>query len=137
MQAINWTNFLLDDRSVKAIFGPSAPTLNRINLHEIILHRDGPTVVMRFDIQEFPVPAPKKWSSSGFNRVQLRLASLGVHLLNIKGLSTNMAADININRKNNFIHICVAGDTIHCEFTADFLLLESISAYRDDSLISR
>jgi hypothetical protein len=69
----DWTDLLVDPRTIRAIFGPTGPSLEGIELHAIELHRDGPTVTLRFDVAEFPADPPKKWLERECNRVWLKL----------------------------------------------------------------
>ena len=131
MTTTSWTDSLLDAAPVKAIFGPNLPTLAGIELHEINLHRDGPRVMLRFDLQDFPVHPPEKWSSAGFNRVQIRLLALGVQLLQVVGLQSNMKVDLSINKDGPLVRLCGDNGTIRFELIAEAVIVESISAYRD------
>ncbi|MDS4055332.1 MAG: Imm50 family immunity protein [Candidatus Accumulibacter sp.] len=131
MTTSNWTDSVLDAAPVRAIFGPSPPSLEGIDLHEINLHRDGPRVLLRFDLQDFPVHPPRKWAFAGFNRVQMRLIALGVQLLEIAGLQSNMKIDLSINKEGPLTRVCADNGTVRLELTAEFLIVDSISAYCD------
>jgi hypothetical protein len=39
----DWTELLIDPRTIRAIFGPTCPSLTGIELHKIELDRDGLT----------------------------------------------------------------------------------------------
>lgn len=133
MTTTSWIDLVLDAAPVKAVFGPNAPSLEGIDLHEINLHRDGPRVLLRFDLRDFPARAPQKWSSAGFNRVQIRLMALGVQLLKIAGLQSNMKTDLSIKKDGRLVRICADNGTVRFELTAESLVVESISAYCEGS----
>lgn len=133
MTTTNWTDSLLDAAPVKAIFGPNPPSLEGIDLHEINLHRDGPRALLRFDLQDFPVHPPRKWASAGFNRVQMRLIALGVQLLEIAGLQSNMKTDLSITKEGCLVRILADNGTVRLELTTESLIVENISAYREGS----
>jgi hypothetical protein len=46
--------------------------LDRVELHELILHRDGPRLQLRFDLPRFPDHPPSRWQA-GANTVQVTL----------------------------------------------------------------
>lgn len=133
MTTTNWTDSVLDAAPVKAIFGPNPPSLEGIDLHEINLHRDGPRVLLRFDLQDFPVHPPRKWASAGFNRVQMRFIALGVQLMEIAGLQSSMKTDLKINKEGRLVRICADNGAFRLKLTAESLIVESISAYCEGS----
>ncbi|UKA05131.1 immunity 50 family protein [Photobacterium damselae subsp. damselae] len=56
---MNWTKYLLDSNKIKAIFGDKIPSIEAIDLHEVLLNRDGPKVTFRFDLSDYPDNPPK------------------------------------------------------------------------------
>lgn len=126
-----WTDLLLDTGPIKAIFGSNCPTLEGVDLHEIDLLRDGPKVLLRFDLRDFPLDPPAKWASAGFNRVQIRLLAFEVRQLQIIGLNSEMKADINARRDGKLIHLSAESGIFRFDLRAEFLIVEGISAYRE------
>ena len=133
MTTTNWTESLLDAAPVKAIYGSNPPLLEGIDLHEINLHRDGPRVLLRFDLPNFPTHPPQKWASVGFNRVQIRLMALDVQLLEIAGLQSNMKIDLSIRKEGALVCIRADNGAVRLQLAAESLIVESISAYRESS----
>jgi hypothetical protein len=68
----DWTDLVDDPRAIRAIFAVTAPSLDQIELLEVVLHTDGPTAILRFNLAEFPIDPPKKWLERGCNTVQMR-----------------------------------------------------------------
>jgi hypothetical protein len=133
-KSTDWTNWVDNTAPVEALFGSALPGLDAIELHEIILHRDGPRVVLRFDLKDFPVLPPKKWSAAGFNRLQMRLLASGVQDLQIVGLLPQMKVDLSINKDGPLIYLCAENGAVRLELRADFVIVDSISAYCEKSL---
>lgn len=133
MTTLGWTDLVLDAAPVKAIFGSTTPSLEGVDLHEINFHRDGPRVLLRFDLQEFPVRPPRKWASAGFNRVQIRLMAVGVQRLEVSGLRPNMKTDLSINKEGHLFRIHADNGTVRLELTAQSLIVEGITAYLEGS----
>jgi hypothetical protein len=123
----NWTDLLLDAAPVKAIFGPKLPTLEAIDLHGILLHRDGPRVELWFNLQEFPEHPPKKWVD--FNRVQIQLVATSVQKLEIAGLQTNIKVDLSIYKDGPLIRLHADNGLVRFDIGAEFVSVQRISAY--------
>lgn len=130
MKAPNWTEFVLDARPIEAIFGANPPSLASVDLHEINLHRDGPRVLLRFDLREFPAKPPSKWSNSGFNRVQMNLLAGGVHRIEIAGFSSSQMVDLSMAKDGPLIHLRGQSEEVSLVLVAESVSIERISAYR-------
>jgi Immunity protein 50 len=129
----DWTQLLVDPRAVRAIFGETCPSLDGVELHEVVLDRDGPTVSLRFDLRDFPTDPPTKWREAGFNRVQVSLQAIGVRELDIRGLLTEPTLDLSTFRDCELVHVRGTTDGMLIDLAADFLAVtsDSVSAYLD------
>ena len=127
----DWTRFLADARTIDSIFGAEVPSLNNVDLHELVLHRDGPKALLRFDLAEFPRIPPAKWVAARYNRVQLRLAAI-VGNVSIEGWGTRCRLDVSIERVDGVIRMRADSHRIKISIDATALLLEAVSAYRDE-----
>jgi hypothetical protein len=126
----NWINTLADSKSIEAIFGKRIPPLDAVDLHEILVHRDGPRVVLRFELSAYPSPPPQKWQSQGYNRAQVKLMLIGVTSVQISGWSTNVVADIDLVRQSNAIRLTAKAASTNIQVVASTAMIESISGYR-------
>ncbi|MDH1262928.1 Imm50 family immunity protein [Pseudomonas sp. GD03944] len=124
-----WTEILVDATALRAVYGQDTPSLEGINLHSIEIERDGPSVLLRFDLRDFPKKPPKKWTISAFNRVQLSLLAVGVSELQINGLRSDCMINLEITKENGIIHIRSYHGAIKIDIKAEHLLLGSISSY--------
>lgn len=124
-----WTDLLMDAASIKAIYGAAIPMLDGIDLHEIILHRDGPNATLRFDLKFFPKTPPKKWLSAGFNRVQLQLLASDIEYLQIHGWQTDVGINIKIDKLDSRIRLHASNEKFSIDLVFHFLILKNISAY--------
>lgn len=127
----NWIELISNTASVRPIYGEIIPTLERVDLHEIVLHRDGPMVLLRFDLAEFPERPPSKWAASEFNRVQMKLLAAGVKELDISGLQTHCLLDLVISEDDSLIRIRADNGAVRLNIAAEEMLINGISAYRD------
>lgn len=126
-----WTQYVSEATGLAAVYSGTVPALERLNLHEVCLQRDGPSVLLRFDLNKFPVSPPKKWVSQGFNTVQISLRLLGVEDIRLSGWSSNCFIDINLTKIDGRIRLNTSNGPLLMEVTADLVLLNSISAYCD------
>ncbi len=132
----DWADVVLNAVSVKAIFGSDLPALDGVSIHEIVLHRDGPRVLLRFDLKAFPARPPAKWVAAGFNRVQVRLLAVGVHGLQITGLQSNIHVDIQISMEGSMIRMHGDNGTFRFDVVTESVIVDGISAYRDDEPVT-
>ena len=126
-----WTRFLVDARAIHSIYGAGDPPLTNVDLHELVLHRDGPKVVLRFDLADFPLAPPAKWAAARYNRLQLRLAAI-VSRVSIEGWGTRCRLDVAIERVDGVIRMQADNGTVKVAIEATALLLDAVSAYRDE-----
>ncbi|NIM40577.1 MAG: hypothetical protein GTN84_06170 [Hydrogenophaga sp.] len=127
----NWTDLLRDAAPIKAIYGLHLPTLEGIDLHEICLHRDGPRALLRFDLKDFPSFPPKKWSSSGFNRVQIRLCATDVQSVKLEGLGKNMVLDLAVVKDGARVRLRADNGVVRFDMRATSVFVETVSAYKE------
>lgn len=130
----NWISYLADASPVQAIFGADCPDLKLIELHELVLHRDGPRAVLRFDLKEFPNTPPKKWAAAGYNTVQVVLTAYLLEHISVHGWGTNGSINLKIQSDGNLVHLLGVGEAVKFEFIAAGLRADKISAYRDGEL---
>ncbi|ASW01025.1 Imm50 family immunity protein [Paraburkholderia aromaticivorans] len=81
----HWTDFLVDKRKVTFIYGEDFPSLDKVNVHDVTFHRDGPTVTFRIDLRDYPLSPPKNWVENKFNTVQIQLSCSGVRYSSLQG----------------------------------------------------
>lgn len=129
----NWIDLISNTASVRAIYGQVVPTFAHVDLHEVVLNRDGPRVLLRFNLAEFPDKPPPKWVASEFNRVQMKLLVVGVKELDISGLQTNCQLDLVLFREGSLIRIRADNGAVRLNIAADDVLVSDISAYRDSA----
>ena len=126
----DWLDVVVDARPIQAIYGERVPLLISVVLHEVSLHRDGPRVIVRFDLPEFPVNPPRKWVAQQFNVAQLKLIFDGIHDISLQGWSTNPVVDISIIRAGDRVKASVSSAAVQINIDCDAVLVSSISGYQ-------
>ena len=76
--------------------------INEIDIFDITIDREGPTVIITFDlIGELPDNPPPKWVK-GYNRCRCGINCRSVSAIKIEGISTNMPAKIKIDKNDHY-----------------------------------
>lgn len=112
-----------------AIYGQDVPSLHGVDFHGLELRRDGPALLLRFDLPDYPKHPPQKWAAE-FNRVQLRLLALGVRDFKMVGLQRSCRLAVGVVKNDEQIRLLGNGPGMPFEVSADHLLVDGVSAYR-------
>ncbi len=131
---MSWIDLVDRAEPIRAIFGTMVPQLEAVRLHEVILHQDGPTIFLRFDLAEFPEPAPVKWQKAAHNTVQVRLALDDVLETNVLGWTKNNIGRLSIEPRSPgamFVEFASSDSTVRV--VSKFVRIDRIDAYRDSS----
>ena len=128
----DWAELLDHPRTIRAIFGV-APSLDQVELHSILLDRDGPSATLDIELAEaeFPGDPPEKWREAGFNRA-VGLKYGGIRELDIRGLETGPIFDLKIERVGELFRVWGGTEQMSVDITADFLAIpsDSVSAFQ-------
>lgn len=81
----HWFELLVNSQSIKSIYGDETPSLKNVDVHSLLLHRDGPKLSMKFNLNEYPSSPPKKWNAQEFNTVQIVLSFLDLKSVEMSG----------------------------------------------------
>jgi len=126
----SWTDLLIDNRKIAAIFTSEEPSLCGVDLHDIVFHRDRPKITLRFNVVSYPSEPPKKWVVQKFNTVQLQLTALDVKEVKLSGWEkTNYVLDIKISAGRGFVTISAQDDIFYLYIKSAFLDISSITEY--------
>ncbi|NKI45026.1 Imm50 family immunity protein [Streptomyces physcomitrii] len=106
------------------------PSLSGVSLHEVRLVRDGPSLILRFDLKRPPQNPPTKWITKEFNTVQLEITLGGIHEVRLDGFATTTRADISLT-KPDLVTLKVNSEGVKISATADTAFLSKVSAYRN------
>ncbi|WP_434385794.1 Imm50 family immunity protein [Melittangium boletus] len=95
---MDWIDVLDRPVFLRTLF-PVAPPLRKVRIFELRLHQDGPRVMLRFDLNDFPAEPPEKWVAAKANTAQVTLGCTGVRDLEIQGWTVDNLADIEMVRE--------------------------------------
>ncbi|WP_445374571.1 Imm50 family immunity protein [Photorhabdus tasmaniensis] len=98
--------------------------ISDIDLFDIKIDREGPAVIISFDlIGKLPDNPPVKWVK-GYNKCRCGINCGGVSSINIEGIAVNMLAKIEIKKENGHNKVIINGsnfrlnlECMHIQFT--------------------
>ncbi|CAO95916.1 Imm50 family immunity protein [Erwinia tasmaniensis] len=126
----HWFELLVNSQAIKSIYGDETPSLKGVDVHSLLLHRDGPKLSIKLNLNEYPSLPPKKWNVQKFNTVQIVLSFLDLKSVKISGwVDTIYSVDININIENGLVILNIDDKDLKLTAEASFLDLEAITAY--------
>ncbi len=124
-----WLDLLANPDTIKAIYHDTVPSLNSVNIYEVIFHQDGPRVTLRFDLSIYPAAQPKKWESQGFNTVQVQLDIVGVTKSSFTGWETKNLVDIELSGLDNSVRLNASTGQFKVELHGASAFVQKVSGY--------
>lgn len=130
---MTWVDFLQDSQAIRSIYCADLPSLSDIDLHEVRLDRRGTSVFLRFDLADYPAPAPKKWIARNANMVQLQLQFSDVGNLTLDGWGNYLPVALEISSIPHSGYRVSCGKVPALSMTARLISIFKMSAhYRID-----
>jgi hypothetical protein len=100
IEVIMWHELAENPKAMSQLY-KTVPSLEGLEPHELLLHRDGPRLTLKADFPCFPDAPPDRWVREGYTKVSIQLDFWGIRSVNISGWSTNMLVNIQIERTNS------------------------------------
>lgn len=95
MTTRSWHELSMNPEAVTQIYS-APPSLARVQLTEIELHRDGPRIRVHAILAEFPDNPPRRWLRDGCNVAAIELDFFAVSDVALAGWSTDTVTDLEI-----------------------------------------
>lgn len=125
---MSWYKFIENHARLHAFFGDADLPTN-VDLHEVIFHRDGPELRLRFDIAAVPSPLPAKWPSNA-SITQFTLSLYGITSVSLQGFATTIRGPLTVTQDMSGTVLSFSGDG--CALTArgqGGLFIHSVEGY--------
>ncbi|MCW1244189.1 immunity 50 family protein [Pseudomonas sp. SAICEU22] len=125
---IFWNNL---ERSIffNKIFSSPIP-IGEIELASLTIDNNIPTIILEFDISEYPDAPPQKWKQAGFNICRIGLNCGTPQKTKIINIPTNDKLIVQITQQQDSFLIQASNDTSLIELETKHLLLCGPSAYK-------
>ncbi|OOF08566.1 hypothetical protein BZG79_11995 [Salinivibrio sp. MA427] len=106
--------------------------VDKVELVEVSIKRDGPTVLIRFDlVGKIPDRPTKKWGE--FNCCQCGINCSGVYDLMVKNVSRKMVCDIVIDAgEHRKVHLVSEDRSVEVSFFCDHIQFMGPSVYLNE-----
>jgi hypothetical protein len=128
-ESADWVSLLVNPEPIRAIFGTHTPSLTGIEVHDLLLGRDGPSLVVRFDLPDYPADPPRKWVEAEANRVQLRLRAVEVRALTVNGVGWATATTMTLEPEDGGVRLRLDAADTCLDALAGWAYVDEISAY--------
>ncbi|WP_454827604.1 Imm50 family immunity protein [Paraburkholderia xenovorans] len=103
--------------------------ISLIDLFSIKIDREGPTVVIEFDlVGQLPDNPPPKWGN-GYNRCRCGLNCGGVKSVSMNGIAPNMLAEISIEKNGEINKLIISSEKASLVVECSHLQLMGPSVY--------
>ena len=114
-------------KALTALFGEGFD-ISEVDLHEVVVSRDGPSLKLRFDISRIPPTPPSRWPT-GSNTTQIVLLAFPVERLELDGFVTECKGVLRTeaHQDHHFMQFSAPGCSLSCAFS--WLRVESVSGY--------
>lgn len=106
--------------------------IDTIELFTLNINNSRPTIILEFDIEEFPDATPAKWKKANFNTCRIGLNCGDIRNLSIKNIPTTEKLNITITKNETDFTIHASNTSSLIEFTTKFPLLCGPSVYMND-----
>lgn len=129
-----WLDLLTDSKAIRAVYGDELPTLEGVDLLDLRLHRDGPRLLLKFDLAKFPRVPPRKWVAQGLNVVRVELSMFSLNEVAISGFSRRPVVDIILRKNGDDIELVIDDEAVRVKARAEFAVLGSMEAFLSGDL---
>lgn len=122
-----WTELPCNELMKRIFLQP--PKIDYIDLFDIEINRDGPSIIINFDlINVLPDNPPAKWGTD-FNRCRIGIYCIAVSDLIISGVSKNMRAKITFDLNGDNKKVAIKGDNLNISFKCSHVNVTGPSVY--------
>jgi len=125
---MDWTAAVANPQALASL--PAGIGALPVDLHEVILHRDGPSVRLSFDLAVVPDVLPARWDED-VNRTQVRLACFGVQTFALTGFTTTLSGQLSARPIDNGWMVTFAAGEVVLTLRTSLVRVESLSGYRN------
>lgn len=122
-----WTDLPCNELMRRVFSEP--PEVGYIDIFDIEIKRDGPTIIVNFDMADsLPDKPPEKWGKD-FNRCRIGIYCSSVTSVSISGVSTNMPAKIDFDLREGNNRVKIGGSDFSMDVTCQHIHLTGPSVY--------
>ncbi len=128
----SWLEFVDNPEIVRAVYGEQAvPGLGGVTVREIRWHEEGPSVLIRFDLAEYPDAPPRDWREGRFDTAQVELRFLDAAVALDAGRGSSPAAGITVGKGDEAaaLHVRLDAQWIRARVNAQRAVVQRLTGY--------
>ncbi|MYV61788.1 hypothetical protein GTW37_22565 [Streptomyces sp. SID4931] len=125
---MQWIALLNNPEGINATYLQDPPDLRGVQIHEVSLQTEGPTLKLRFDLPTYPDHPPRKWLAQKYNTVQVELSSGGLKSISLSGFGTDISADVSLTGEDG-VSVKATSPGFHLQANAMTVFVSKLSAY--------
>jgi hypothetical protein len=129
---LSWVQHLINPQALSALF-ISLEGLDRLDVFEVGLNREGPIVTLRADLARFPERPSKRWPSES-NRIQIQLQFLCVEGLQIAGLAASNQGTLEVVSEQGLYSFAFNGPSLTLRGQCSAIRITGVNGYLDEEL---
>jgi hypothetical protein len=95
---MKWYELAENPRAITELYS-EVPLLQSVRLVEVLLSRDGPRMMVKMDLPQFPDKIPNRWKLQEYTSIQMQLDFWVLESLNIAQWSTEDQVEVQIETK--------------------------------------
>lgn len=124
---MSWSRYVENPDSL-ALLGAAAEDLGVIELHELVVHRDGPLLRLRFDVPFVPEKLPVRWPAEA-NTTQIAVAAWGIGNLSVVGWATSVRGLLSAGDDGHVRVLRFNGERCAVRVSYSSLRVEKVNGY--------
>ena len=125
-----WLEHAMNPIAMSALY-KEVPLLSDVELFDIVLSREGPTMTCSIGLPKFLDIPPEKWRKSGYNACNVKLQFISFTELRIEGWSSNPIVDLKVNKLQSSLDVSLVGASTKIRMTCVGFRIDKISPYVD------
>ncbi|WP_422519383.1 CPCC family cysteine-rich protein [Streptomyces sp. 5.8] len=128
----SWLEFVDNPEIVRAVYGEqAAPGLDGVTVREVRWLEEGPSVLIRFDLAEYPDAPPREWLEGRFDtaQVELRLLDAAVALDAGRGSTSDGSITVGKGDEAAALHVRLDAKSIRARVHAQRAVVQGLTGY--------
>jgi hypothetical protein len=132
----SWLDVVDNPEQLFAAFGGQVPSLDGIEVRDVLLRFEDPSMTVRLNLADYPSAPPSAWRTRHANTVTAQFTFLPVRDIAATRWGWNGEANLSLARDGDGVRVRVDGPERQLSARADRVLM-SVSAYIDERRLER
>jgi hypothetical protein len=129
---MSWYHQCQNPQAIDSLYS-STPTLERLELREVVVHEDGPRIDLRGDLSDFPDHPPQRWHSD-FTVAQVTISLFGVSDFSFTGWSKSNHGVFVLSRESpDMLRFTFEGESTRLQGKCSIAQISNVSGYATEA----